>query len=547
VRKKKKKKKKVVVLPKKRGGDVSPLTRIKAYGVFMMNGGPTTRGAAAKTARELGIDKKLPKTLFSQVKARQSIWTNDRCFCGAKRLLEKHPEYEGKILDALEKDDEATYEELANTLNVPKSTLHRACMELGVKMYVSNPKPPLTEEGKKVRVVHSTDLLEGTDKNGDPKKDQRYVFHQDEKWFYQTWKRAKKKYIPGKMKKKCRRAKRRHQLKVMVSACVGRPIPEHNFDGKISFRRVAYNYVAKKTSYKKDEDGKKVLSHKKGDVYPVDCEMNAKRFEEELKFIGTEMRHKLNWVDKETQLTLQIDSAGGHGTARGHGNFKKLAEMMLKEFNILLVKQPARSPEFNYLDLMVWKSIAAKVVTLSKKDRRDKEVLFKTCVKAFRQLDPAVIDLAAYVVLDVARCCVEDKGENTRSNGNHEGAWKAQLEALGKDGLAAMQKLKSRRGKREAIGGLCVGDPPEKPKKMPRWMKLLQGKCFKDEDGLWKIYKVEYKCDDDYPDGGWVAWYKPKEAQRATPENKHFSPVSWLGGRGKIVANEEGVFKVKWR
>ena len=26
-------------------------------------------------------------------------------------------------------------------------------------------------------------------------------------------------------------------------------------------------------------------------------------------------------------VTLQIDSAGGHGTARGHGNFEKLAAM----------------------------------------------------------------------------------------------------------------------------------------------------------------------------------------------------------------------------
>ena len=40
------------------------------------------------------------------------------------------------------------------------------------------------------------------------------------------------------------------------------------------------------------------------------------------------------------RVKLQIDSAGGHGTAVGRGNFDKLKAMMLMEYNIELVKQP---------------------------------------------------------------------------------------------------------------------------------------------------------------------------------------------------------------
>ena len=52
-------------------------------------------------------------------------------------------------------------------------------------------------------------------------------------------------------------------------------------------------------------------------------------------------------------LTLQIDGAGGHGIARGHGNFKQLASMMMRQFNIRLQQQSSGCPQSNALDLMV--------------------------------------------------------------------------------------------------------------------------------------------------------------------------------------------------
>ena len=119
------------------------------------------------------------------------------------------------------------------------------------------------------------------------------------------------------------------------------------------------------------------------------------------------------------------------------------------------------------------------------------------------------------------------------------------MDALGRDELDPLQKVKSRRGSRNAIGGLCVGAAPKQPKRMPSWMKKLKGRFFTDDNGSWHIYKVEYKCDDDYKEGGWVAWYKPKDAKRATDQEKHFSPLSWLGGKAKIgIAT--GDFHVEW-
>jgi len=99
------------------------------------------------------------------------------------------------------------------------------------------------------------------------------------------------------------------------------------------------------------------LYHAKGDVYFECGTVNATYFEADLREIGKAIRDKYTSLGtKKVRVKLQIDSAGGHGTARGHGNFDKLAAMMLKDFNVELKQQPGNSPFYNILDLMVWQA-----------------------------------------------------------------------------------------------------------------------------------------------------------------------------------------------
>ena len=58
-----------------------------------------------------------------------------------------------------------------------------------------------------------------------------------------------------------------------------------------------------------------MISHRKGEQYPVDCEMNVKRFKHHLHFIGQAMQKKYHWVAATFILTLHIDRAGRHGIA----------------------------------------------------------------------------------------------------------------------------------------------------------------------------------------------------------------------------------------
>ena len=71
------------------------------------------------------------------------------------------------------------------------------------------------------------------------------------------------------MAKKLRWGHRRFPPKCMYIAVSVIPFFEHGFDGKVYFVHTAKWKVAKRLSYKW-ENGKKVISHRKGERYPVD-------------------------------------------------------------------------------------------------------------------------------------------------------------------------------------------------------------------------------------------------------------------------------------
>ena len=64
-------------------------------------------------------------------------------------------------------------------------------------------------------------------------------------------------------------------------------------------------------------------------------------------------------------MELQIDSAGGHGVAREHGNFDDLAALMLKDYNVKLIQQPGNTPIYNILDLNLWQACQLEVGKMS--------------------------------------------------------------------------------------------------------------------------------------------------------------------------------------
>jgi hypothetical protein len=82
--------------------------------------------------------------------------------------------------------------------------------------------------------------------------------------------------------------------------------------------RIAENYAAKVTSYKKGEGGEKVLSHKKGDIYKKDVNMDGNKFESMVK----SKIHPLIWRDMSDPALwpgITLDARGYHPDYVVHG------------------------------------------------------------------------------------------------------------------------------------------------------------------------------------------------------------------------------------
>jgi hypothetical protein len=76
--------------------------------------------------------------------------------------------------------------------------------------------------------------------------------------------------------------------------------------------------------------------------------MDSAYFERDLRYIGEKIRSVYNDLElPHRSVKLKIDSAGGREMARGHGNYDRMAAMMLEDFNINIIQQPGNTPMYN--------------------------------------------------------------------------------------------------------------------------------------------------------------------------------------------------------
>jgi uncharacterized protein YfeS len=120
--------------------------------------------------------------------------------------------------------------------------------------------------------------------------------------------------------------------------------------------------------------------HNKGDVYKENATMDAKSFELDLHAIGKAIRAKYKQLGfPKVRVKLQIDSAGGHGMARGTDVVKKLKNMINDKYNIELVQQPANSPFWDILDLTIWQASQLEVDKMNGQKRHREPELVEVC------------------------------------------------------------------------------------------------------------------------------------------------------------------------
>jgi len=411
--------------PKKkkgRGKTVTTPEKAKISRYYQKLGGEETRGAAVRTARKFGLTgsngparvKKYDEEVARNQARRKSVPGRPSTF---------NDDIAKEIDSAFKAKEDQTYRRAAKTIGMPKSTLHRhATKKLGYRCLKSSSRPFATEKQLEQRVEMGQSIVAVGD---GPVKNE---FHQDEKPFLASsgkrFRKVRKADKVGSARRK-KAPSRRHQTKVMFSGCVG--VGPTGVPIKIHFEWVS----AKKKACK----GSKY--HKKGDIYFVSTTMDAAYFRDDLRKIGKKIRDeyaKLGYPS--VRVKLQIDSAGGHGLARGHGNFEELRAMMLKDFNIELVQQVGNTPMYNVLDLSVWRSIEVEVDNMDDGSRYREDELVKVCKKAWRAMEPVKILFGFEMRKDCAREAIANggliDGEGKGRGGSKrvlEGAQYAQLRA----------------------------------------------------------------------------------------------------------------------
>ena len=139
--------------------------------------------------------------------------------------------------------------------------------------------------------------------------------------------------------------------------------------------------------------------------------MDAAYFEADLRKTGKKLRAQYKALGQpNVRPKLQIDSAGGHGIARGHGNFTALKAMMLKDCNVELDQQPGATPFWNILDLTIWQAIQLEVDRLNREDRHREPGLVKVCKKAWATTPDVKIPQAFEMRKDCAQEAPETDG-----------------------------------------------------------------------------------------------------------------------------------------
>jgi hypothetical protein len=153
---------------------------------------------------------------------------------------------------------------------------------------------------------------------------------------------------------------------------------------------------------------RKSKNHARGDKYFESTTMDAVYFEKDLRRIGKAICTEYTKLNKASvRVKLQIDLAGGHGMARGHGNFDRLKAMMLKDFNVDLVQQLGNTPMYNILDLNLCQACQLEVDKMNKDTRHSESKLVEVCKEAWTAM-PAVKILQA---LEMRNDCAQEAFE----------------------------------------------------------------------------------------------------------------------------------------
>jgi hypothetical protein len=311
-----------------------------------------------------------------------------------------------------------TLRDLAAALGIPKSTL------FDLKNDDDNPvimphssalRPLLTEDHKLMRTLFCITKLHAEDNLYD---DFYQCVHIDEKWFFITESQLHVYLVPGEPKPDRRCLNKDHLLKVMFLGAVARPRYNNDgvctFDGKIGMFPFIERVAAQRAS----------RNRARGTIITRTVPVNKDRYREFLvnKVVPA---IKAKWPGRDRNITIQQDGASAH-IDDNDAAFVAAGRNGL--WNIKLETQPAKSPDFNVLDLSLFRALQSHQWRSGFVNTFDELVV--QVLRAYETFEPRKLDFAFITLQHCMDAVLEIHGDNNYS-----------IRHIGKDSMLAAGTL----------------------------------------------------------------------------------------------------------
>ncbi|KAM0854018.1 hypothetical protein ACQ4PT_050688 [Festuca glaucescens] len=313
------------------------------------------RGVSKAVAEAAKCPRRVVQRIWKEAKKGggiTSVKNNRKLKSGRKKV-----DFDIEALEQIPPGERTTLEQVAEHLNVSRTTIWRRLKEKQIRRITSELKPSLTEENKKARVDYWLRHLEPCSLEHifayDPTfKAGMNVVHIDEKWFFRT-RKTQKMYLSHREKAPERECKHKNHIqKIMFLSAMARPRYDAQgncvFDGKIGVWAYTEWVQAQKRSRNRLRGA--------WELKPCASVDKAKSREYLVKYVLPAIKAKWPESDRWNTIYIQQDNAKTHITP---DDLVFLTEAAMGGWDIRMVYQPPNSPDTNILDLGWFASIQA--------------------------------------------------------------------------------------------------------------------------------------------------------------------------------------------
>jgi hypothetical protein len=306
--------------------------------------GKLKRGALKTAQEKFGLSRDTPARIWKRYKAS----VTEECpggsvcsrFSGNSGRKIKYDVKE--TLDLVRKvplKDRGTFRDLARETGIPRTTLQRLFNNQKLKLYTGHIKPLLEDRHKIHRVKFALSHI----KEDGVFDDLMQTIYLDEKWFYISAKQQRYYLTPEEWEDESKHPvskciHKSHITKVMFLCAVARP--RRNWDGKIGCWPIVEKRPAIKNS--KNRPAGTMVTHPLnvgGKVY-TDLLLTK---------VLPAIKEKWPRMYREKPIVIQDDNAPAHPVSAGTALTAAAQE---DGWNLIIKRQPARSPDMNILDLV---------------------------------------------------------------------------------------------------------------------------------------------------------------------------------------------------